>query len=70
MIAGIFVVASATDNTTGLDHEVSLHGDTEGQMLASQIVVTTGGEPVAGAGYWAPGGLLMRLSVPLENLRT
>ncbi|RKT31464.1 monosaccharide ABC transporter substrate-binding protein (CUT2 family) [Microbacterium sp. AG1240] len=42
--AGIFVVASATDNTTGLDHEVSLHGDAEGQMLASQIVVSTGGD--------------------------
>ncbi|GAA1683160.1 hypothetical protein GCM10009807_28740 [Microbacterium lacus] len=42
--AGIFVVASATDNTTGLDHEVSLHGDEEGRMLAAQIVVETGGD--------------------------
>jgi len=42
--AGIFVVASATDNTTGLDHEVSLHGDTEGELLAAQIVEQTGGE--------------------------
>lgn len=41
--AGIKVIASATDNTTGLDHEVNLHGEKEGEMLAAQIVVETGG---------------------------
>lgn len=41
--AGIAIVASATDNTEGLDHEVSLHGDREGELLAAQIVVATGG---------------------------
>lgn len=41
--AGVLVVAAATDSTTGLDHEVSLHGDHEGSLLAAQIVVETGG---------------------------
>lgn len=42
--AGITVVASATDNTNGLDHEVSLHGQKEGEMLAAAIVQATGGD--------------------------
>jgi ribose transport system substrate-binding protein len=42
--AGLIMMAGATGTDKGLVHEVSLHGDVEGEMVAAQVVDMTDGD--------------------------